>query len=396
MMDRRRFAIAAGLFTLGGAIAPPIGSAALAASQSAPAIDPLSLVDPELRAAAEQIMRTTAAQGQQALTPALLQKTRTGFDTAFYRPPRPEVPTQIVRIPGLGGAPEVTLYVVNAKPGGARPGILHTHGGGFFLGSARMSVILLQAIAEPLDCTIVSVEYRLAPETTYKGSTEDNYAGLKWLHANSAELGVDPKRLAVMGESAGGGHAALLAINARDRGEVPLAYQMLIEPMLDDRTVTRPPAAHIGAIGWTRESNRIGWRYFLGQEPGGRNVPARAVPARTKSLAGLPPTFIGVGDIDLFAPEDLDYARRLMEAGVPVEFNLVPGAFHGFEHQPVRIARQFNQTMLAALRRGLKIPTADYRSTHADPQGFFRLVHGGDDEFGRLPRGGRSPIICAY
>jgi acetyl esterase/lipase len=297
---------------------------------SAPAaVDPLASVDPELRPAAQQLQAMIASFPP--FTESLLPKLRSrqqGPETTRL----PDVPVAERRIAGPAGAPDLTLYVVNAKAGGSRPGILHTHGGGYILGTARSDVRNLQELAKATNCVIVSVEYRLAPETRVSGSVEDNYAGLLWMHAHAAELGVDPSRIAVMGESAGGGHAALLALAARDRREVPIVFQMLVYPMLDDRTgSSRAVAPHIGTIGWRAAENRFGWHAFLGQAPGGPNVPRSAVPARVADLRGLPPTFIGVGSIDLFVDEDIEYARRLIASGVPTELLVVPGAFHGFD-----------------------------------------------------------------
>ncbi len=207
----------------------------------------------------------------------------------------------------------------------------------------------------------MSVEYRLAPETRYGGSIEDNYAGLKWLHTHAGELGVDPAKIVLVGESAGGGHAALLAITARDRGEVPVAFQCLIYPMLDDRTGTsRAVPSHIGQLIWTADNNRFGWKSFLGVEPGGTSAPANAVPARVENLKGLPPAFIGVGSIDLFVDEDVDYAQRLLNAGVDTELMVLPGAFHGFDSiaPQTSIARDFNAEKIKAIRRGLGLATA--------------------------------------
>src|SRR5205085_5133527 len=148
------------------------------------------------------------------------------------------------------------------------------------------------------------------PATKFPGSLEDNYAGLKWLFQNAGELGVDTKRIAVMGESAGGGHAAMLAIAARDRGEVPVMYQALIYPMLDDRTgSTRKVPPHIGTIGWTAEQNRNGWTSLLGVPAGAAKVPDGSVPSRLDDVRGLPPAYIGVGAIDRFVEADITYAR---------------------------------------------------------------------------------------
>jgi acetyl esterase/lipase len=228
------------------------------------------------------------------------------------------------------------------------------HGGGWVEGSAREYVSAAQGWAAELDCFVATVEYRLAPETRYAGSIENNYSALRWVCRHARELGVDPARVAVMGESAGGTHAAPLALTARDRGEVPVAFQVLIYPALDDRTgSSKQPPKDEGRIIWTAQDNRIGWEAFLGQKPGTSNVPATAVPARRQELAGLPPAFIGVGSIDLFCDEDMCYAERLAAAGVPTKLSLVPGAFHGFDLIAGRteLARSFVATKMKALRR---------------------------------------------
>jgi acetyl esterase/lipase len=222
------------------------------------------------------------------------------------------------------------------------------------VGSARGELASLQETARELDCTIVSVEYSLSPGVRWTTSTEETYHALKWLHANAAALGVDAARIALMGESAGGGHAAMLAINARDRGEVPVLFQSLVYPMIDDRTgstVTMP--WHVATVGWSAAENRLGWESFLGTEPGGARVPPQAAPARLADLADLPPTWIGVGAVDLFAAEDIDYARRLALANVPTEVLVIPGGFHGFDRvtADTALAVTFTQSKLAALRR---------------------------------------------
>jgi len=233
------------------------------------------------------------------------------------------------------GHPDVAIYIVNARPGASRPAILHTHGGGFVTGSAESSVRQLQELCAKVDCVAVSVEYRLAPETTYAGSIEDNYAGLKWLHAHAAELGADPARIAVMGESAGGGHAALLALTARDRGEVPVAFQCLIYPMLDDRTGALGPAGrkmppHVGRLIWTPESNRFGWvGRMYAPKPEDRLNPL-AAPYLAESHAGLPPAFIAVAEHDPLRDDGRDYAARLRAAGVETELNEGRGLVHSF------------------------------------------------------------------
>jgi len=257
-------------------------------------------------------------------------------------------------IPGPDG--DLRVLVFDAEPGATgRGGVLHVHGGGFVIGEPEMNAATNEALSRTCGCVIVSVDYRLAREAPFPAPLEDAYAGLTWLHGNAGALGVDPARLAVMGESAGGGLAAMLAIAARDRGEIPLAFQVLIYPMLDDRTgTTREVPAGIGETVWTRESNRRGWEAFLGRPPGGDLAPAGAVPAR-EDVAGLPPTWIGVGSIDLFVQENVAYAMRLIEAGVPTELLVVPGGYHGFDGvaPDSAAARAFTASWRAALTRAL-------------------------------------------
>lgn len=316
------------------------------------AIDPMTLVAPELRGVAKNMANTGMMLAR--MSPKVLPQMRTGM-ARLDPTPLPDVPYEEKTISGPPGAPDVKIYVINATPKPNRPAILHMHGGGYVSGSAKGSILPMQILAKTLDCLIVTVEYRLAPEATYKGSIEDNYAALKWLHSSAETLRVEPSRIALLGESAGGGHAALLALYARDRGKVPIAFQCLIYPMLDDRTgTTRAVPDHIGTFLWTRPANRFGWTSFLGMEPGGDNVPDAAVPARRNDLASLPPTFIGVGSIDLFVEEDIAYANRLVDCGVPTELHVVPGCFHGFDGlSSGPLATSFNEAKINALRRAL-------------------------------------------
>lgn len=317
---------------------------------AAPA-DLLAYVDPELRGAARDILAISAQVSPRS--DASLSTLRASR-AAPELPRLADVSVSDRLVPGATGAPDVRIFIINAKPGTMRPGILHMHGGGFVTGSAESDVPSLQRMASELDAVIVTVDYRLAPETRYAGSLEDNYSGLKWMHAHAGELGLDPKRVAVAGESAGGGHAALLAITARDRGEVPIAFQSLVYPMLDDRTgSSRAVPPHIGTLLWTPARNRLGWRSFLGRTPGKSSVPAAAVPARTADLTGVPPAWIGVGSIDLFVEENIDYARRLIQTGVATELLVVRGAFHGFDllAENSSPAARFRQSRLNALKR---------------------------------------------
>jgi acetyl esterase/lipase len=309
----------------------------------------LAPIAPELRPAARQMIES----GFPPITDEMLRNMPEGAG-----PPAPEllaeIPVGETDVPASGALPGVKVFVVNADATRERPAILHIHGGGHVVGSARGELRYLQETAAALDCVIVSVEYRLSPKARYHQSTEDTYAGLKWLWSNAPALGADRARIAVMGESAGGGHAAILALKARDRGEVPLVFQSLVYPMLDDRTgTTAAVPAHIATVGWSAPENRLGWESFLDMEPGGPVVPLEAVPARREDLAGLAPTWIGVGGVDLFVNEDIEYARRLTLANVPTELLVVPGAFHGFDRiaPATRAAQEFARSKLEALRR---------------------------------------------
>jgi triacylglycerol lipase len=234
------------------------------------------------------------------------------------------------------------------------PALLHIHGGGYVMGSVRMNHLSNIELAASTSALILSVDYRLAPETVAPGAVEDCYAALQWLHDNAEQLGIDPARIAIRGESAGGGLAAALALLARDRGGPAIVHQNLIYPMLDDRScITRMPA-HLGAFVWTPQANAFGWRSLLGQEPGSAEISPYAAPARAEDLAGLPPSFIAVGALDLFLVEDMDYARRLIEAGVAAELHVYPGAYHGFDILPdAAPTRQMKRDAVAALRKAL-------------------------------------------
>ena len=248
-------------------------------------------------------------------------------------PPELEVVNREERfIPGAPGDPDVRilLYTPPGVAAASRPAVLDIHGGGFVLGDPEMGDMLNRQTALELGVVLVSVDYRLAPETAWPGSLHDNYAALCWLAGQAKELGVDPARIAIAGGSAGGGHAAALAIHARNQGGPAICFQLLDFPMLDDRTCVHPePHPYVGEFVWTPERNHFGWKSLLGAEPGGDDVHETAAPARIADPTGLPPTYISIGALDLFLEESLEYARRLTRAGVPVELHVIPGAYHG-------------------------------------------------------------------
>jgi acetyl esterase/lipase len=291
-------------------------------------------------------------------TPDNLALVRAGMAEMAKAAPVPEAPVHMgeVRIPGSAGAQDIRLviYTPQAQAAAARGGFLHIHGGGYVLGTPEMSDARNRLLAADIGCVIISVDYRLAPETPHPGPVEDCYAALQWLHANAASLGVDPARIAIGGESAGGGLAAALALLARDRGQLSVAFQLLIYPMLDDRTASADRHPFAGQYVWTPDANLFGWASLLGHAPGIDGVSPYAAAARADSLAGLPPAYISVGALDLFLDENLDYARRLARDGVPVEMHLYPGAFHGFNMMPgAAVSQAFERDYREALRRAV-------------------------------------------
>jgi acetyl esterase/lipase len=208
--------------------------------------------------------------------------------------------------------------------------LYYIHGGGMIIGDNRSGLPAALNHAEELQLAVVSVDYRLAPETPHPGPVEDCYAGLSWTVAHADELGIDPARVIVGGGSAGGGLSAAVALLARDRGGPALAGQLLICPMLDDRNDT-PSARQMAGLGvWDRAANDVGWTALLGAARGGPGVSPYAAPARAADLSGLPPAFIDVGSAETFRDEDVAYATRIWQAGGSAELHVWPGGFHGF------------------------------------------------------------------
>ncbi len=293
------------------------------------------------------------ALGEQATLVAQAQ-------TAYY----PQLEVSERHCPGPAGAPDVRVLTYRPRAASKVPlaGLLWIHGGGYVGGSPEGDDAMVKAMAAGLDsCLIVSVDYRLAPEHPHPAPIEDCYAALRWLHAQAGEFGVDPARIGIAGQSAGGGLCASLALLARDRGEVPLCLQAPMQPMIDDRTCTREPHPTAGEFIWTRKSNHFGWSALLGHEPGDADVSPYAAAARSEDLRDLPPTFIGVGSLDLFLDEDTVYAQRLVAAGVPAELHVYPGGVHAFHllAPQAAISKAYERDFLQALRRGLGIDKAE-------------------------------------
>ena len=321
------------------------------------------LVDPDLLPLLDMMDELIQPGGITAQTLAAAREQREALVAAT---PTPEASTARLEqrtVPGSSYdelSPDVPVLVYHPRePSGAA--LLHVHGGGYVIGSAAMGDVANRAIADELGAVVVSVDYRLAPETPHPGPVEDCYAALVWLHDNAEDLGVDPARIGVKGESAGGGLAAALCLLARDRGGPGLAFAHLIYPMLDDRTVTTDdPHPYTGEFVWTPTSNRFGWESLIGGPAGAPEVSAYAAPARADDLAGLPPTYLMTGSLDLFLDEDLEWVRRLARAGVPTELHVLPGAFHGFQGAVhAEVVQQANRDSTAALEHAMRASTPD-------------------------------------
>lgn len=250
--------------------------------------------------------------------------------------PDPPIAAEVKTIDGPGGP--LSIYWFDPVPGGKqRAALLHIHGGGMIIGSACEMQHGPASIAVALGIPVASVDYRLAPETPFPGPQEDCLAALRWLAGNAPSLGIDPARIGVIGESAGGGLAAGTALMARDTAGPALAAQVLVYPMLDHRTGSDAcPYANrsTGEFVWTRASNRFGWQALRGDYRVEDERKGWFSPSLADDLSGLPPTLILTGSLDLFFDEDLNYARRLADAGVPLELHSYPGAIHGFNLMP--------------------------------------------------------------
>jgi acetyl esterase/lipase len=242
--------------------------------------------------------------------------------------PTPDVEIKLFSTTAKDGA-KIELRWTTKKNGKKGPAVLYIHGGGMILGTAAMYDPVVSEYVNATGVPFLSVEYRLAPEVQGTTLVEDSFAGLTWLVENAAKLGVDPKRIAVMGDSAGGGIAAGVAIVARDRN-VKLAKQILIYPMLDDTNLSPDPELDQYAV-WSFDNNFTGWRALLGDAFGTDRVPVPAAPSRLKDFTGLAPAYIDVGELDIFRDEDIAYAGKIAAARIPVELHVHPGAPHGFE-----------------------------------------------------------------
>ena len=312
-------------------------------------------LDPELRAVMERLP-TDRTLNLNDITTARARMKKLVTELLGALPPVEGVTIQDQFAPGPTGGPEVRVRVYRPNDQLKQlPALFWIHGGGFVMGDIEQDDRLMKQMVNRIGCVAVSVDYRLAPEHPFPAPVEDCYAGLKWLFSHAHELRVEPSHIAIGGPSGGGGLTAGLGLLARDRKEVPVAFQLLIYPMIDDRNVTPASYAITDPRVWNRESNRFGWKAYLGHDGGGADVSSYAAAARATDLTNLPPTYISVGALDLFVDENIEYAQRLIQAGVPTELHVYPGAFHGFDlfAPSARVSKQFKADRDNALKRAL-------------------------------------------
>jgi acetyl esterase/lipase len=305
------------------------------------------LVDPEL-------LPTLDAFPPMALSAETLPMIRSAIPQMMATRPLPDLPvsSNVINIPSGDIGRDIRCLLIRPQTSrGNMPAILHFHGGGHVLGIPEMDQPQLMLWAAELGCLVLSVDYRLAPETQFPGPMNDAYDALRWLHEQCDILGINADRIAVSGGSAGGAMAACLCLMARDRGEYKIAFQHLEAPRLDDRLAAPADAnPFTGEFVWTRANSAYCRDAYLGKN----TTDAYGSAARATSLSRLPPAYIAVGSLDLFVDECLAYTARLSRAGVPVELIVYPGCFHGFKiAADAGVTKRAEEDNIRALRKAL-------------------------------------------
>ncbi|MET0136028.1 MAG: alpha/beta hydrolase [Kibdelosporangium sp.] len=309
-------------------------------------------IDPELAPWLDMMPTISLASAADVVTARALLTER------WSQVPRYEPETEVeITDTVVPGSPDVPVRVYRPAGGGPRPGLLYIHGGGFIIGTIDMMDPLLTEVVDKLGVVVVSVDYRLAPEHPFPAPADDCYAALAWMANKATELGVDADRIGIAGESAGGGLAAGVALMARDRGGPALCFQYLGVPEIDDRLTTDSMTAYVDTPIWSRPKAELSWASYLGSVvPGSADVSPYAAPARAADLSGLPPTVVTACQFDPLRDEDIEYARRLLHAGVPTELRAYAGTFHGSASiAEAAVTKRMKADLLDDLRRGLQV-----------------------------------------
>lgn len=318
--------------------------------------DLTELLDPELREPIRLMLSQMPPTNFDDLPAARIASKKQMAARKKLMPDFPGVVTEDRMIPGPDNSPNVSIRIYRPENRTKiLPALLWIHGGGYIFGDIEGDDLTGRRLSLAGDCVVVAVDYRLAPENPYPAPLDDCYAALKWLSANTNELNVDPSRIAIGGASAGGGLAAGLALLARDRAEVTTIFQLLVYPMINDCNTAPASETLPDALFWTRHHNLMGWSYYLGCEPGSEGISCYAAAYRAGNLEGLPPAYIAAGDIDLFAEEDIEYARRLVKAGIPTDIHVYPGGCHSFDGlvPDADISKRFTADIHRALKQAL-------------------------------------------
>ncbi|KAF1987465.1 alpha/beta hydrolase [Aulographum hederae CBS 113979] len=278
---------------------------------------------PKLQIGDVQGMRTRVGAAVRAMTAGPIPSDVTFKD---YYTTTPDGHKMLLRWYSKKPTPDSTT-----SPSSPTPAALFIHGGGMILGDVPMCDKPIGTYVSNSSIPLLAVEFRYAPESPHPYPVNDCFCALEWLRDHAGDLNVDASRIGIFGESGGGGIAAGLALYARDKGfSPPVAKQILVYPMLDDRT-TRPDPEIVPWMVWDYEGNQTAWTAVLGDKVGGPKVSEYCAAARAKDVTGLPPTYIEVGELDIFRDEDVEYATRLWKAGVSCELHVHPGVAHAFE-----------------------------------------------------------------
>ncbi|MGM0930543.1 MAG: alpha/beta hydrolase [Actinomycetota bacterium] len=271
--------------------------------------------------------------------------------------PHAEVRVMHLEADGSAGAPPVDLFSVtpsSAAVGNKLPALFWFHGGGFVLGDARESLPFLESVVRATGAAAFSIQYSLAPEARYPAPIDEGMAALTWIRNNSQSLGVDPERIAVGGQSAGGANAAGLVLRVRDEGLPGFIFQLLDIPVTDDAVQSESATAYSDGLVWNTRNALLSWQAYLGDDSG--DTPAYAAPMRAESLQGMPPTFITVNQFDPLRDEGIEFAQRLAQASVPTELHMYAGTFHGSSGiaAAASVSQRQNADLVLAIKRAFE------------------------------------------